>query len=213
MTTLTCDWPDGCSDPVWPPIGGRRSPAWPRRTSFRTTAGRMVFCRGLKLQPVERPIWGRPRVGIRPRDDLDTAQNTELTPTKKEKLRKLSWVKYFPLKWLWIASLIPGPYYYIWSIFDPNVLKVLILFNSAELFGRPSPSPSPRTSLKSADSDFENTSDSDSDSACLFVYAFIYCKEVNISHKNTEISTFSFLKSYYSLYKPHAQISTIVKTS
>jgi hypothetical protein len=28
-----------------------------------------------------------------------------------------------------------------------------------------------------------------------------------------EILIFSFLKSYYSLYKPHAQISTIVKTS
>jgi hypothetical protein len=80
---------------------------------------------------------------------------------------------------------------------------------SPDLFGRPSP----RTSLKSADSDFEKTSDSDS--ACLFVCLFTHlcCKEVNISQKKSEISNFSFLKSYYSLYKPHAQISTIVKTS
>jgi hypothetical protein len=34
-----------------------------------------------------------------------------------------------------------------------------------------------------------------------------------ISQKISEISIFSFLKSYYSLYKPHAQISTILKTS
>jgi hypothetical protein len=46
---------------------------------------------------------------------------------------------------------------------------------------------------------------------CLFTH--LYCKEVNISQKKSEISNFSFLKSYYSLYKPHAQISTIVKTS
>jgi hypothetical protein len=46
---------------------------------------------------------------------------------------------------------------------------------------------------------------------CLFTH--LYSKEVNISQKNSEISIFSFLKSYYSLYKPHAQISTIVKTS
>jgi hypothetical protein len=46
---------------------------------------------------------------------------------------------------------------------------------------------------------------------CLFTN--LYCKEVNISQKISEISIFSFLKSYYSLYKPHAQISTIVKTS
>jgi hypothetical protein len=46
---------------------------------------------------------------------------------------------------------------------------------------------------------------------CLFTH--LYCKEVNISQKKSEISIFSFLKSYYSLYKPHAQISTIVKTS
>jgi hypothetical protein len=46
---------------------------------------------------------------------------------------------------------------------------------------------------------------------CLFTH--LYCKEVNISQKITEISIVSFLKSYYSLYKPHAQISTLVKTS
>jgi hypothetical protein len=46
---------------------------------------------------------------------------------------------------------------------------------------------------------------------CLFTH--FYCKEVNISQKKSEISIFSFLKSYYSLYKPHANISTIVKTS
>jgi hypothetical protein len=46
---------------------------------------------------------------------------------------------------------------------------------------------------------------------CLFTH--LYSKEVNISQKNSEISIFSFLKSYYSLYKPHAQISTLVKTS
>jgi hypothetical protein len=46
---------------------------------------------------------------------------------------------------------------------------------------------------------------------CLFMH--LYSKEVNISQKISEISIFSFLKSYYSLYKPHAQISTIVKTS
>jgi hypothetical protein len=46
---------------------------------------------------------------------------------------------------------------------------------------------------------------------CLFTH--LYSKEVNISQKISEISFFSFLKSYYSLYKPHAQISTIVKTS
>jgi hypothetical protein len=46
---------------------------------------------------------------------------------------------------------------------------------------------------------------------CLFTH--LYCKEVNISQKKSEISIFSFLKSYYSLYKPRAQISTIVKTS
>jgi hypothetical protein len=46
---------------------------------------------------------------------------------------------------------------------------------------------------------------------CLFEH--LYCKEVNISQKKSAISIFSFLKSYYSLYKPHAQISTIVKTS
>jgi hypothetical protein len=46
---------------------------------------------------------------------------------------------------------------------------------------------------------------------CLFTH--LYCKEVNISQKKSVISIFSFLKSYYSLYKPHAQISTIVKTS
>jgi hypothetical protein len=34
-----------------------------------------------------------------------------------------------------------------------------------------------------------------------------------ISQKISEILIFSFLKSYYFLYKPHAQISTIVKTS
>jgi hypothetical protein len=42
---------------------------------------------------------------------------------------------------------------------------------------------------------------------CLRIYT------VNISQKNSEFSIFSFLKSYYSLYKPLAQISTIVKTS
>jgi hypothetical protein len=41
----------------------------------------------------------------------------------------------------------------------------------------------------------------------------LYCKEVNISQHFSEISIFSFLKSYYSLYKPHEQISSIVKTS
>jgi hypothetical protein len=46
---------------------------------------------------------------------------------------------------------------------------------------------------------------------CLFTH--LYCKEVNISQKKSEISIFSFLKSYYSLYKPHAQISTIVKNT
>jgi hypothetical protein len=46
---------------------------------------------------------------------------------------------------------------------------------------------------------------------CLFMH--LYSKEVNISQKNSEISFYSFLKSYCSLYKPHAQISTIVKTS
>jgi hypothetical protein len=46
---------------------------------------------------------------------------------------------------------------------------------------------------------------------CLFTH--LYFKEVNISQNYYEISFFSFLKSYYSLYKPHAQISTIVKTS
>jgi hypothetical protein len=46
---------------------------------------------------------------------------------------------------------------------------------------------------------------------CFFTH--LYSKEVNISQKNSEISIFSFLKSYYSLYKPHAQISTIAKTS
>jgi hypothetical protein len=46
---------------------------------------------------------------------------------------------------------------------------------------------------------------------CLFTH--LYCKKVNISQKKSEISIFSFLKSYYSLFKPHAQISTIVKTS
>jgi hypothetical protein len=61
-----------------------------------------------------------------------------------------------------------------------------LIHNSlAELFGRPSPSPSLRTSPSPKISDFENTSDLDS--ACLFVYAFIYCKEVNISQKNSEI--------------------------
>jgi hypothetical protein len=44
---------------------------------------------------------------------------------------------------------------------------------------------------------------------CLFTH--LYCKEVNISQKNSEISIFSFLNSYYFLYKPYAQISTIVK--
>jgi transposase-like protein len=46
---------------------------------------------------------------------------------------------------------------------------------------------------------------------CLFTH--LYTKKVNISQKKSEISIFSFLKSYYSLYKPHVQISTIVKTS
>jgi hypothetical protein len=46
---------------------------------------------------------------------------------------------------------------------------------------------------------------------CLFTP--LYCKEVNISQFFSEILIFSFLKSYYSLYKPHAQISTIVQTS
>jgi hypothetical protein len=45
------------------------------------------------------------------------------------------------------------------------------------------------------------------------LFMHLYCKEVNISQKNSDISIFSFFKSYYSLYKPHAQISTIVKTS
>jgi hypothetical protein len=45
------------------------------------------------------------------------------------------------------------------------------------------------------------------------LFTHLYCKEVNISQKFSEISIFSFLKSYYSLYKPHAQISSIVKTS
>jgi hypothetical protein len=42
------------------------------------------------------------------------------------------------------------------------------------------------------------------------LFTHLYCKEVNISQNISEISIFSFLKSYYSLYKPHAQISTIV---
>jgi hypothetical protein len=46
---------------------------------------------------------------------------------------------------------------------------------------------------------------------CLFTH--LYCKEVNITQKISEILIFSLLKYYYSLYKPHAQISTIVKTS
>jgi hypothetical protein len=46
---------------------------------------------------------------------------------------------------------------------------------------------------------------------CLFTH--LYCKKVNISQIKSEISNFSFLKSYYSLYKPHAHLSTIVKTS
>jgi hypothetical protein len=46
---------------------------------------------------------------------------------------------------------------------------------------------------------------------CLFTH--LYSKDVNFSQKNSEISICSSLKSYYSLYKPHAQISTIVKTS
>jgi hypothetical protein len=46
---------------------------------------------------------------------------------------------------------------------------------------------------------------------CLFTH--LYSKEVNISQNISEISIFSIIKSYYSLYKPHAQISTIVKTS
>jgi hypothetical protein len=45
------------------------------------------------------------------------------------------------------------------------------------------------------------------------LHTHLCCKEVNISQKKSEISIFSFLKSYFSLYKPHAQISTIVKTS
>jgi hypothetical protein len=45
------------------------------------------------------------------------------------------------------------------------------------------------------------------------LFTHLYSKEANISPKISEISIFSFLKSYYSLYKPHAQISTIVKTS
>jgi hypothetical protein len=45
------------------------------------------------------------------------------------------------------------------------------------------------------------------------LFTHLYSKEVNISQKISEILIFSFLKSYYFLYKPHAQISTIVKTS
>jgi hypothetical protein len=62
-------------------------------------------------------------------------------------------------------------------------------------------SPSPKIS------DFENPSDSRTQRVCLFTH--LYCK-VNISQKNSEISIISFLKSYYSLYKPRAHISTIV---
>jgi hypothetical protein len=81
----------------------------------------------------------------------------------------------------------------------------------AELFGRPSPSPSPRTSLKSVDSGFENTSDSDS--ACLFFCLRIYTVKKSTFHKKNPKFQYISLKSYYFLYKPHAQISTIVKTS
>jgi hypothetical protein len=46
--------------------------------------------------------------------------------------------------------------------------------------------------------------------SCLRIYTV---KKLTFYKKNPKISFFSFLKSYYSLYKPHAQISTIVKTS
>jgi hypothetical protein len=71
--------------------------------------------------------------------------------------------------------------------FGPQTKSQLL----SELFRRPSPSRKFRT-LKTLRTRTQRV--------CLFTH--LYCKEVNISEKNSEISIFSFLKSYYSLYKP-----------
>jgi hypothetical protein len=78
----------------------------------------------------------------------------------------------------------------------------------AELFGRPSPS---LREVRVRKFRTLKTLRTRTQRVCLFTH--LYCKEVNISQKNSKISIFSVLKSYYSPYKPHAQISTIVKTS
>jgi hypothetical protein len=64
------------------------------------------------------------------------------------------------------------------------------------------------------------TSESESESAgfqpfglglSVFVSLRIYTVKKSTFHKK-KINFFSFFKSYHSLYKPHAQISNIVKT-